>query len=100
MNTSENILKSFKVGGPQWLLSNENHVIKTIDEVIRSRNSNSCTIVDVGMNFGFFSMIGLVHGCKVYAFEIQENCIAYAYAAAKANNVEQVLYFPNITDLS
>ncbi len=37
------------------------------------RNNGSCTIVDVGSNFGYFSLLALRLGCRVYAFEPSKN---------------------------
>ena len=37
------------------------------------RNNGTCTIVDVGSNFGYFSLLALRLGCRVYAFEPARN---------------------------
>lgn len=37
------------------------------------RNNGTCTIIDVGSNFGYFSLLALRLGCRVYAFEPSKN---------------------------
>ena len=37
------------------------------------RNNGSCIAVDVGSNFGFFSLLAMRLGCRVYAFEPARN---------------------------
>ena len=45
-----------------------------------------CTVIDVGMNDGYYTILSAALGCRVYSFELQETCIEIANAAIKANN--------------
>ena len=37
------------------------------------KNNGTCTVIDVGSNYGYFSLLALRLGCRVYAFEPAKN---------------------------
>ena len=41
-----------------------------------SSSSSSLSVIDVGVNTGFFTLLSAAHGATVYGFELQRTCIS------------------------
>jgi FkbM family methyltransferase len=67
-----------------WVFKEELHVAEALINATRGHTSQ-CNVVDVGMNDGFYSMMGAAIGCHVRSFEIQTRCIEVARRALDAN---------------
>ena len=77
---------SFFVGSVHhdWCTEAEKEQIDLFSSTLSGRR-NDCTVVDVGMNDGFYSNLAAAFGCKVYSFEIQPRCIHIARTAVARN---------------
>jgi len=84
-------------------LDHESGVVQAFDSILRnatsnfnstynSNNSNNCSVIDVGTNAGFYSLMSAAHGCNVFGFEIQANCIDWLARAALADNVQDKIH--------
>ena len=84
----------------EWVTKKEQHVMAALfDAVAAGRAASSsaaggdaaprqCSVLDVGMNDGFFSMMAARLGCRVVSFELQEKCIRVARRALVYNGDE------------
>lgn len=68
-----------------WVLKNEKHVLEFISQV--KCQGSDALMVDVGMNDGGYSLIAAARGCRVVAFELQNECIYKAKLAFEKNNL-------------
>jgi len=75
-------------------LENERQQITFFTNVL-SRKRNNCTVVDVGMNDGFYTQLAAKLGCHVFSFEIQPSCINISKLASEKNVVTTLI---NITE--
>ena len=50
------------------------------------KNNGTCTVIDVGSNYGYFSLLSLRLGCRVYAFEPAKNNFDLSILNFKMNN--------------
>jgi len=90
----------------QWVVGAERHVMEALrSATVRSiydpdGTGRECTMVDVGMNDGFFTVMAAVRGCRVWSFEMQPSCIDKAIGAMRVNGVEQrvTLYRGPVSD--
>ena len=80
--------KTFMVGSVHydWVLKSETGPLQVLNRALNKTDS-SCLAIDVGMNDGFFTQLAAQYGCKVYAFEVQESCIALSRKAVAQNNI-------------
>jgi FkbM family methyltransferase len=77
----------------QWCLTAEREQVELFQEKLSQVRSN-CTVIDVGMNDGFYTQMAGSFGCRVYSFELQPLCIEISQAAAKRNGIDHLV---NIT---
>lgn len=68
-----------------WIMAQEKHVLGDVVETIRGGECG--TVIDVGMNDGFYTMLFAALGCEVYSFEVQPRCIEVALGVALKNNL-------------
>jgi len=71
-------------------LINEREQVELFQSKLSQKRSN-CTVVDVGMNDGFYSQMGGSFGCRVFSFELQSLCIEISRGAAKKNGIDHLL---------
>ena len=82
------------IGNYDWCIGEERHVFSTLKNVIdnahkkRASKNSLCTMVDVGMNDGFYTNMAASLGCSVWSFELQEQCISMSMNALVHNKVE------------
>ena len=79
-------------GGFDWVTDHEQPVIKEVlkslrsaQEKVASRKQDSCLMLDVGMNDGYFTNVAAMMNCSVISFEMQQHCIDIAVAALRVN---------------
>ena len=70
----------------KWCFEQEREQIYLMASVL-SKKRNNCTVVDGGMNDGFYTLLAAAYGCTVYSFELQKRCIDWAYMAAHKSNL-------------
>jgi FkbM family methyltransferase len=83
---------SFAVGELHhgWCLRHEAEQVALIGRVLTSKRDN-CSFIDVGMNDGFYTQMAGSFGCKVYSFELQDQCIQISKTAVAANNIQHLV---------
>lgn len=88
-NNPRKVAKRFYVGSVHWdwCLTEERDLVTLFSTELDSKN-NSCFVVDVGCNDGFYVNLAAAYGCKVYAFEVQKRCIQIARQAVKVNGFD------------
>ena len=76
------ILKGF--GHAFFERGDEQYIVKAMEYalVYEGDVKKGDVVFDVGMNFGFYSLLALAHGYLVHAFEMQGICLAFASGAA------------------
>ncbi len=73
-----------------WVLNREKHVLENLYRSLsegKQMKANTCTMIDVGTNDGFYSNMAGAMGCQVWGFEIQRRCMEIAFAALSANKL-------------
>ena len=70
----------------------ESAIEQTIEEVLGEffSQSKDCTVIDVGGNIGFFSLLTAAWGCKVTTYEIQPEMVKRITASATINAFHNV----------
>jgi len=74
----------------EWCMANERFQVDSFVAELTNR-SGHCTVIDVGMNDGFYTMLSAAMGCKVYAFEVQQMCVEIAYDFVARNHFEDTV---------
>ena len=69
-----------------WCMKEERQQVDLFHAKLLSKRGTSCTVVDVGTNDAFYSLLSGAFGCQTYGFEIQQLCIDFALVAVKKNN--------------
>jgi FkbM family methyltransferase len=85
---------SFYTGPNSGLLFNSE--TKTMEAlfktaIFKSNSNQKCTVVDVGMNDGFYTMMAAKLGCTVYSFEIQFLCLKISENCINKNNISNLV---------
>lgn len=70
-----------------WVTHNEKSLLtKIATALIKAKEKNGqCSLIDCGMNDGFYTMLGGFLGCIVHSYEIQDACISYAKKVMSQN---------------
>lgn len=53
---------------------------------------SSCTVIDVGTNAGFYTLMSAAYGCTVFGFEIQAMCLDWLTRAAIKDKVPDKIH--------
>lgn len=75
----------------EWCMNSERLQVDSFVAELTNR-SGHCTVIDVGMNDGFYTMLSAAMGCKVYAFEVQQMCVEIAYDFVARNHFEDTVH--------
>jgi FkbM family methyltransferase len=59
------------------------------------KNNGTCNVVDVGSNFGYFSLLSMRLGCRVYAFEPEKNNFDLSIINFRINGFKNFKAFNN-----
>jgi FkbM family methyltransferase len=59
------------------------------------KNNGICNVVDVGSNFGYFSILSMRLGCRVYAFEPEKNNFDLSIINFRINGLKNFKAFNN-----
>jgi len=85
---------------PSWFIDHESGVLQAFHSVLQNATKNmssassaaNCSVIDVGTNAGFYSLMSAAYGCTVYGFEIQANCIDWLSRGAVQDNVQDKIH--------
>lgn len=78
----------------EWCMKRERHQIDIVTKYL-AKVKNNCTVIDIGMNDGFYSMMAAAYGCRVQSYEIQTKCVDTAKRFAELNNFENLITIHN-----
>ena len=73
-----------------WCMDYERFQVDSFVAKLTNKRGH-CVVLDVGMNDGFYTMLSAAMGCRVYAFEVQDLCVAIAHDFLRRNHFEKTV---------